>query len=459
MPESVSTLKEYGVEDCDRDGTAQLHPGLVLLFSCGRPLATVIRLGNNVIELGRGTHGLPPDPRMSRQHARVSFDGSRFLVTDLGSQNGTSCDGRRIRPYQPVEIDRVLRMGDSLLCVLRDVQPMAEKGILVEGGLLLGPSLQSLLAEVKQAASFADTLHIRGESGTGKELIAHTFHEHGPRPDGNFVGVNCAAIPQELAERLLFGACRGVYPSTGESTEGYIQAAAGGTLFLDDVGKLDLEVQAKLLRVLETKELLPLGASRPTTIELKVCSASSRDLKNQVAAGAFREDLYYRLGRPAVTIPPLRKRPEEVPWLIESIVRKNNASAGLHSSLIETCLLRPWPGNIRELLVEIRSAAQAAKTQGSLQVDARHLPDGAGSALSSSQPPPGPELMAVTPRPPPPLDPVEQRRIEAALHANQGNVSATARALGVHRTQLRRLLVRYGLEPRRYGDRQAPDSD
>ena len=312
---------------------------------------------------------------------------------------------------------------------------------------------------VEKAAQSESSVLLRGETGTGKELLAQALHVLSPRSQGPFHAINCAALPANLLESELFGHVRGSFTGAVRDSPGHFRMANRGTLFLDEVAEIPLEVQAKLLRVLETKELLPLGASRPTTIELKVCSASSRDLKNQVAAGAFREDLYYRLGRPAVTIPPLRKRPEEVPWLIESIVRKNNASAGLHSSLIETCLLRPWPGNIRELLVEIRSAAQAAKTQGSLQVDARHLPDGAGSALSSSQPPPGPELMAVTPRPPPPLDPVEQRRIEAALHANQGNVSATARALGVHRTQLRRLLVRYGLEPRRYGDRQAPDSD
>jgi DNA-binding NtrC family response regulator len=455
MPDFGSTIKDGRGPSSDRGAQSERRPGLALLFSCGQPAAVAIPLAGGPVELGRGSHGPTADPRMSRRHARVSFDGNRFWVTDLGSQNGTSCDGRAIPTNQSTEVQRLLRMGDSLFGVFRDIQPMVDKGVRVEGGLVLGPALQLLLNEVKQAARFGSSLHITGESGTGKELVAQTFHKHGPRRDGPFIPVNCAAIPQGLAERLLFGTRRGAYSGADANADGYIQAAAGGTLFLDEVGDLDLGVQAKLLRVLETKELFPLGAARPHTVDLHVCSATNKDLKAQAGAGRFREDLYYRIGRPLVTILPLRKRPEEIPWLVDTTVRQVSPAAVPHTSLVEVCLMRPWPGNIRELLVEVRSAARSAACQDSPRVEARHLPEGAGTALRSLPEQRPTEVSEPTPLPTSAArasDPAERQRIEAALRGNHGNVSSAARALGLHRTQLRRLLERYNLDPQRFAE-------
>ena len=480
MAEHVSTLKNSGGLLQHPQDRIEKQPGVMLLFSCGKPAAAAIQFSGDELELGRGTHDMAPDPRMSRRHARVSFDGLRFWVTDLGSQNGTACDGVPLAPHQRTEVQRVIRMGDSLFGVARDVLPLAERGVILSGGKVLGPSLQQLLAEVKQATSFGDSLHITGESGTGKELLAQGFHEHGPRREGPFVPVNCAAIPQGLAERLLFGVRRGAYSSADANAEGYIQAADHGTLFLDEVGDLDLGVQAKLLRVLESKELMPLGASRPFKVDFQICSATNKDLKLQVASGRFREDLYYRIGRPMVAIPPLRRRPEEIAWLIDATVRRLTATVQVHASLVETCLLRPWPGNVRELIVEVRTAAQSAAVQSAQRVEARHLPEGAGTALrafsdepapasastSAAAPTPGlASAPAASPQPTPPalslptvkpLDAEEQRRLEAALRSHRGNVSGAARALGLHRTQLRRLLERYGLDPQRFSDDEKP---
>ncbi len=455
-----ATIRDSG-EGSDRQGQPERCPGLTLVFCCGRPAATVVSLGQGAVELGRGTHGPAADPRMSRRHARVSFDGNRFWVTDLGSQNGTSCDGKVIPPNQATEVQRVIRMGDSLFGVFRDVLPMADKGVLLDGAMILGPMLQGRLQEVKQAAGFGNTLHITGESGTGKELVAHTFHKHGPRRDGPFIPVNCAAIPHGLAERLLFGTRRGAYSGADAHADGYIQAAAGGTLFLDEVGDLELGIQAKLLRVLETHELFPLGSARPHTVDLQVCSATNKDLKQQAGLGRFREDLYYRIGRPLISIPPLRKRPEEIPWLVEATIKRVSATAAPHTSLIETCLLRPWPGNVRELLVEIRSAAQSAACQNSARVEARHLPEGAGTALRVV---PEPVLAEISesisgPNPVKSVDPVERARLEAALRLNHGNVSGAARTLGLHRTQMRRLMDRHGLDPQRFASDDKPSID
>src|SRR5262249_47131898 len=195
----------------------------------------------------------------------------------------------------------------------------------------------------------------------------------GASAGGPLVAVNCATIPEALAERLLFGARKGAFSGADADSDGYIQEADGGTLFLDEVAELSLAVQAKLLRVLETREVLPLGASKPRKIELRFCSATHRDLRAHVAAGKLREDLYFRIATPRVTVPPLRERPEEIPWLLQAEVSRIAPSLALHVSVVETCLLRGWPGNVREILAEIRSAAQTALSAESQRLEARHL--------------------------------------------------------------------------------------
>jgi DNA-binding NtrC family response regulator len=451
MEQDGSTLKPSGIRGKDAEGAERI-PGLLRLFASGKAMAVALRLPGGALELGRGAPALgeAQDPRMSRRHARVHFDGRRFFVTDLGSQNGTFVDGEPVPAETPREVQRVIRMGDSLFVPCADVGPLEQQGVVTRDGFVRGPAVQGLLDEVSRAARLGFPLHIHGESGTGKEGVARAFHQHGPRSTGPFVAVNCAAIPQTIAERLLFGARKGAYSGAEADAQGYLQAADGGTLFLDEVVELDLAVQAKLLRALETKEVLSLGAAKPKTVDILICSASNKDLRGLVAAGKLREDLYFRIGRPEVTLPPLRQRPEELALLIQRELQQVAPELGLHLSLVEACLLRPWPGNVRELLVETRSAIQAALMQGAQRVEARHLSPSAGTAFGSGSTPPSPSLES---REPPkeapsrakPLESEERTRIEEALRQNGGNVAATARALGMHRTQLRRLLERHAI--------------
>jgi len=451
MEQDGSTLEPSGIRGKDAEGAERI-PGLLRLFASGKALAVALRLTGGALELGRGAPALgeAQDPRMSRRHARIHFDGRRFFVTDLGSQNGTFVDGEPVPAETPQEVQRVIRMGDSLFVPCADVGPLEQQGVVTRDGFVRGPAVQGLLDEVSRAARLGFPLHIHGESGTGKEGVARAFHQHGPRSTGPFVAVNCAAIPQTIAERLLFGARKGAYSGAEADAQGYLQAADGGTLFLDEVVELDLAVQAKLLRALETKEVLSLGAAKPKTVDILICSASNKDLRGLVAAGKLREDLYFRIGRPEVTLPPLRQRPEEIALLIQRELQQVAPELGLHLSLVEACLLRPWPGNVRELLVETRSAIQAALMQGAQRVEARHLSPSAGTAFGSGSTPPPPSLES---REPPkeapsrakPLESEERTRIEEALRQNGGNVAATARALGMHRTQLRRLLERHAI--------------
>ncbi|NOJ94354.1 sigma 54-interacting transcriptional regulator [Corallococcus coralloides] len=447
MEHDPSTLQPSGAPGRPASADDAPVPGLLRLTCAGTPLAVAVPLPG-ALTLGRASPALGPlqDPRMSRSHARVSFDGSRFWVTDLGSQNGTSVDGEPLPANAPREAQRLIRLGDSLFVPSADVGPLVRHGVREVEGFVRGPAFQQLLEEVARSAQHGFTLHIHGESGTGKEQVARTFHSRGPRSQGPFVAVNCAAIPAALAERLLFGARRGAF-SGADDADGYLQAADGGTLFLDEVAELDVGVQAKLLRALETREVLPLGGSKPRKVDVQVCSAGNRDLRAQVAQGRLREDLYFRIGRPEVSLPPLRRRPEELPFLVAKAVEALAPGLPPHVSLFEACLLRPWPGNIRELRVEARAAAQQALLRGAARVESAHLSPGAGTAFGAApaplEPPPaGPPAARLRP-----LDEDARARVEQALRQHGGNVAATARALGMHRTQLRRLLERYGLSP------------
>jgi len=421
----------------DRDG-GPAKPGLVVVFARGAAAARVMPLVGGALELGRGEDGPGKldDGRVSRRHARVARDGKGFTVTDLGSHNGSFADGRALVANAPTALDRVLRLGDTLLVPVADVGPYERFGVRVVDGFVRGPAMQATLEEVETAAQSGTVLHVCGESGSGKEGIARAFHQAGPRAKGPLVAVNCAAIPPGLAERLLFGAKKGTYSGAEQDASGYLQDADGGTLFLDEIAELEAAVQAKLLRALEAKEVLPLGTSKPRKIELGFCSATNKDLRALVAAGTVREDFYFRIGRPVVQLPALRNRPEEI---VALIVRElEAASLGPHVSLVEQCLLRPWPGNVREILAELRTAAQAAAKDGD-RVTAQHLAPLAGSAfgaIDSGEP---------IKRMPQVVDDGERRRIEDALRANAGNVTATARALGLHRNQLRRLIERHGI--------------
>jgi transcriptional regulator with PAS, ATPase and Fis domain len=427
--------------------STETDPGLLLVFCGGTPRCDAIPIPpSDELVLGRDfmAREFPdlPDGHMSRQHTAVRFADGAFAVRDLGSRNGTYVDAARIEGATAAGI--VLRLGESLFLFCADLRPFRSGTVLVENQLVVGPTLRQRLKQVSLAAEHSPVLHMSGETGAGKELAARHFHESSARRDQPFVAVNCAAIPAGLAERLLFGAKKGAYSGADADVAGYVQAADGGTLFLDEVGELDPLVQAKLLRVLETREVLPLGASKPRAVDFGLVSATHADLRNRIVDGKFREDLYFRIGRPMVAIPPLRERREEIPHLIVHALDEVDHAVA-HYSLVETVLGRRWPGNVRELLAELRSAALVARAKNSNVVRAAHLGANAGTLLH--------QPAAAAPRdsedaeaPVPAWRGITRKRIEHALVRECGNISAAARALGIHRNQLRRLMARFGVE-------------
>ena len=408
-------------------------PGLVVIWTHDRPAALILPLVNGRIDLGRAAQEelFASDDRVSREHCRVEFDGTGWSVTDLDSRNGTFLHGVRVAGRKSTLELPLVRVGRCLLWGVTDTRPF-RGGVTVDGNLVLGGLLRGVWAEIDLLGRAGSTLCLRGESGVGKELAARAFHDLRGAASP-FIGVNCAAIPEGLAERLLFGARKGAFSGATGDVQGYIQASDGGTLFLDEVAELDLRVQAKLLRVLETREVLPLGATRAERVELRVCVAAHADLAEQVAAGRFREDLYYRVGRPVVRIPPLRARLDELAWLVHGEITR--AGQGLSASvrLVEGCATRAWPGNVRELLGEIRRAAHRALRAERDRVHLEDLAEDAGERLEATAPPLAAAESTATA---PPSD----EAIERALQDHAGNVTQAARALGMHRNQLRRWL-------------------
>lgn len=461
MTEKVATLKKTDGLAVDDQEEGPPEPGLLVVSSSGQPRWSILPLpAGSELELGRDNLGaLVDDGRISRRHARICYKDGAFLAMDLGSLNGTATDGQPAPPNSYQSFVHCLRIGDTLLLPAVDLTPLRANGVTVRDGLVLGPRLFHTYQRIARVGASSMTLHITGESGSGKEHAARAFHNASPANRGPFVAVNCATIPEGIAERLLFGAKRGAFSGVTADVEGYVQAADKGTLFLDEVAELHASVQAKLLRMLETREVLALGALRPQTVTLRVVSASHRSLQAEVAAGRLREDLYYRIGRPAECVPPLRERREEIPWLIERELRSSYPSLRAHPSLVEACLLRHWPGNIRELLIEIRSAAQESAGRDSQRAKAEHLSPMAGRCLDgkpTAAPPsaeePSREPVAAAPPPDPQAadkpaaSHLSRTQILTALIEAKGNVSAAARGLGVHRTQLKRHIEYHGID-------------
>ena len=435
MPGRATTLNDSSVDTPKRSGA---RPGAVVIFSAGAPVTAGLELPRmGTLDLGRELPlGLfEQDDRVSRLHARIGKSGGNFLLEDLGSRNGTYLNGERVTGQLVAPPESLVRIGRSLLWLVEDLTPFVRPKIERDSGVgpVMGGRLARAFAELRLASRSGDPLCLRGESGAGKELAARAFHaaKFGESNNNPFVAVNCAAIPEGLSERLLFGAKRGAFSGANADVDGYVQGAHGGTLFLDEIAELDPLVQAKLLRVLETREVLQLGAVKPRKVEIEVCVASHKSLRDEVAAGRFREDLYFRVGRPEIVIPPLRERLDEIPWLIMRELAAIDPELRPSVSLVEAVALRGWPGNVRELLRELRRAAHLSIEAAAKLVDVQHLPPDAGLGFSPTGSREKPKPVALS-----------DEQIEAALAEHGGNVRGTARALGMHRNQLRRWIER-----------------
>jgi DNA-binding NtrC family response regulator len=398
-----------------------------------------IELGERPLVLGRGREC---DVELtaseaSRRHAEIVRVGPLYAVRDLDSSNGTFVNGRRVRETA-LPARSVLRLGNWIGIV---VQVRADRSTAFEQqapGLWGGATLAAALEPVRVAAPSALPLIIEGETGTGKELVAKAIHGWSRRP-GPFVAINCAALPESLAEAELFGYRRGAFTGADSASVGHFRAAEGGTVLLDEICELPLPLQSKLLRVLEQKEVVPLGQSRAVPVDVRVVAAAQESLQSAVKQQRFRADLYARLDGLTVNLPPLRARIEDVPELLNHFIRQeitgSNAASTLSPNAIESLSLYDWPFNVRELhllgrRLAVLHAGQPLLSSSVLPARIRNRDTAANEAAVTS-----PETGAIAASPERELE-----RFVTALRLHRGNVSKAARDVGISRMRAYRLM-------------------
>jgi two-component system nitrogen regulation response regulator NtrX len=317
------------------------------------------------------------------------------------------------------------------------------------------PSLQRLRAEIAQAAPTNGRALIFGENGTGKELVARAIHALSRRASGPFVEVNCAAIPEELIESELFGHARGAFTGALAARKGKFELADGGTLFLDEIADMSLKTQAKVLRALQEHRIEPVGGAGSVDVDVRVIAATNKDLDEEIRQGRFRDDLYFRLNVIPFHVPPLRERPEDVPLLARHFMEVLSAEYGRRPRAIAPDVLDalsrlPWPGNVRELRNIIERLVIMTPDE---TIERRHLP----ASLLEGLPAEAPAVSGVAPGvalPEPGTlaearEDFERRFILAKYRECGGNMSRTAEALGVERSNLYRKMKGYGILPAR----------
>jgi DNA-binding NtrC family response regulator len=382
----------------------------------GGPEARRVRLSATPLYVGsRDSSELVLDDRtVSGRHCRFAVVRDGVEVRDLGSKNGTWVDGARIVVAKVAAGTRI-RAGKTDLFVVGS----GARGASAPAIVAASPLMVATLAEVERYASVAWPVLVHGESGTGKELVARALHERGRRAKGPFVALNSGGIPRELVESELFGHEKGAFTGAQASRRGAFEVAHGGTLFLDEIGELPLDVQAHLLRVLETGEVRRVGAETTVKVDVRIVCATHRDLRHEIEAGTFRQDLYYRLARLVVRVPPLRDRPEDIDALADRFLEAASSELGRRALTPEArqrLHRHRWPGNVRELR-NVICAASARSASGCVErADVEH----AISELSPSH-----------------LDHFTPDRLRRAVERAQGNVTAAAKALGVPRSTLR----------------------
>ena len=393
--------------------------------SWAEALATVRKLGRGVIISARDA---PPDDlrrRIALELPAVELVGD-FETASIG-----------------VELRRAVKRRDRRLERLSFRKLVSRQGGFAA---MLGTSakMQEMFELVESATNTRATVLITGESGTGKELVARALHERGPRREQPFVALNCSAVPANLLESELFGHVRGAFTDARESRSGLFVKASGGTIFLDEIGELPLELQPKLLRALQERVVRPVGSDREIEIDVRVVAATNRDLERAVAEVRFREDLYYRLNVIHIEVPPLRERATDILLLAEAFARSyardlGKEIEGLSRAASQRLLAYGWPGNVRELQNSIERAVALCDDD---QLGVEDLPkklDQAPLAVAEMPIPVGEEELVT-------LAVLERRYIERVLDAVDGNRKAAARILGVDRKTLYRKLTKYRLE-------------
>jgi two-component system, NtrC family, response regulator AtoC len=423
----------------------------------GATRVLAIAPGGNVV-VGRAPDStlVTSSARVSRRHATIGLDRGVLSITDHASRNGTTVNGRLLRGgSQPIDGGDVITIGSVQVVVARadrtlsrsvdDDAPAAPRRTRPEevdakgpgdGLVLADRAMVKLFAVARRVAVAQSPVLVSGETGTGKEVIAERIHRQSARGAGPFVRLNCASLPEALIESELFGHERGAFTGADRRRTGYFEAATRGTLLLDEIGEMPLNVQAKLLRVLERRAVVRVGGTEEVGVDVRIICATHRDLRREVEIGRFRQDLYYRISTFTLEVPPLRERPTEIVLLAELFAARIAGDLGLPpprlgANVVEALAAHAWPGNIRELRNTMEHAVVMANGG---EIGREHLP--AIFAAAS-----GPASPGIKGR----VEELERAELVAALAAEAGNRTRAAKRLGLSRRALLYKILKYGL--------------
>jgi DNA-binding NtrC family response regulator len=437
--------------------------GLVLLYAdayAALPAAWPLPEQGSLVIGSSPTAGLQlPVQAVSRQHAELSRERGAWVLRDRQSTNGSFVDGHRITEAK-LEHGQELRFGDAIVKFVQSeaegyanyridgkLSPGAERLGGDVAGLIGGYQMDQIARQIQLVSREANTsplsVLLLGESGTGKEVVAQAIHQQSGRR-GAFRAVNCAALPKDLVESELFGYLRGAFSGAHRDKPGLIRAAHRGTLLLDEIGDMPLDAQAKLLRVLQSRELFPLGATEPEPVDVRIIGATHQNQDQLLARGSFRQDLYARLNEYHLSLPPLRDRKEDILMLLREFFRRHGGGELRVTFPFMAALLHyDWPYNVREL----ESCAKRAVVlsdgkpldESMLTEDIARDLAGYGQVLVAGES--GEASRDAVPT---------EAELVALLQRHQGNVAAVGRDLGKARMQIHRWLKRYGIDLQNY---------
>ncbi len=445
-PRSVEDGRRFDSADATTAGPTQEvprrlaasrpRPGFVKLFPVADedPPAAWRVSGTTALGRSRDAGLRLDDDRISRRHAVLEPDARGIVVRDCESKHGSVVQGRSIAGEAALApFGSVVRFGRTLLLVVDDIETyrvprrrISAERLGLAREVTAGPLLASVWDQAARAARLKEPVLVLGESGSGKECAARIVHASRETP-GPFVGINIAAVPDGLFEAELFGHERGAFTGAVAARRGAFREAGGGVLFLDEIGDLRAELQAKLLRALDLGNVRPLGANRDVNVDVRVVSSTSLNLQEACNLGAFRRDLWFRLSSIVLRVPPLRERPDDVIHLALDVLQEQAAPVRLSCEAAEILALARWTGNVRQLRYAITYALDAVLARGDAELRPEHLPS--FDWASGEQ------------------EALDEAQIRAAVAKAGGVVSRACGVLGVSRTTFYNALKRLNLDP------------
>ncbi len=440
-------------------GDTEAHPSIVgaqddrvpkIVVTRGPSAGRAFAMLRQVATVGRHVTNdlVVADPRVSGAHLELRRAGSRLLVRDSQTTNGTWLGGHRVTEVYLAEGGE-LTIGDSAIRYETEATDGPSSVVARESlGQLVGTSesMREVFATIERVASKDLSVLVQGETGSGKEEVARAIHGASARPSGPFVVIDATSLPETLAESLLFGHEKGAFTGATERRVGFFEAASGGTIFIDEIGELPAPLQSKFLRVLERHEIVRVGGHTPTRVDVRVLAATNRDLRAEIDRGRFREDLYFRLAQVKITLPPLRDRPEDIALLARKILAESPAPVMIDKAALEYLAEQRWPGNVRELKnVLVRAAALA-------QDGIIHRADVIGEGETQKSAPNIDFLSKFSDAKEKSIERFERAYLEALMRRTGGNLSKASREADVARHHLRDLLKKRGLYNMSFGE-------